>query len=146
MSRAGEIHGIAHDRVRRSEPRADLDREHVATVHADAHRQLLVGIDDGTGRAQHAALVVLSRDRNAGGEDHLAAVRVEVGREERHRLRLDRALYRRDHLIERLRHGVGAVRRQEGIDTLELDETDGRVTVLALDIVRTQVLTESGRL
>ena len=42
-----EIHGIAHDRVRRSEPCADLDGEHVAAVHADAHRQLLVGIDDG---------------------------------------------------------------------------------------------------
>ena len=52
-----------------------------------------LAVEDCTRRSQHSSFVVVLRNGNSGNEDDLAAVRVDVGRKERHGFRIGRGLH-----------------------------------------------------
>ena len=98
-----QVHGVAHDRVRASVPRADVAREDRPAVHADPDRDRRGGIDDPPQGEQHPLLVVAGDRGRARRQDQLATVGVDVGREERDTLFLGGLLHDRDQLVEATR-------------------------------------------
>jgi hypothetical protein len=99
-------------------------------VHAELHADRQRRVDDASRREQHALLVVAGDLRGAGGQDQLAAVRVDVGGEQGDVLRVGRGLDRAQQPVERLRRGVDAFAGDQGVGPLEAQERDRHRPVL----------------
>ena len=89
-------------------------------------------VGDRACRTEHALFVVVTARRCACGEDDLAAVHIDVGREEADAVRLSRGLRAAD---ERVEHGGGGVRAgmvEDGVGAVEVDEGNRDDAVFAL--------------
>ena len=82
--------------------------------------------------AQNALLVLARRLGRAGDDDHLAAVRVDVGLEERDAVLVRHPLGARDQFVEHYGHAFGAEFGQQRVDAAEMHEGDRGLPVLGL--------------
>ena len=140
----GEVHRVAHDGVRAAVAGADVAREDRAAVHADAHPEPAGAVGDVAHRAEHPLFVVTHRARDAGDEDDLAAVVVDVGAEERDLVLVGRALHVGDELVERFGDVGRAFALEELVGAVEVEERDGRLTVLRVLAAGQQVRADRG--
>ena len=140
-----QVDGVAHDGERPPELRSDLARKDVAAIDADLHAEAKRSVSDATQGAQHASLVVVARGRHPGDEDDLAAVVVEVAREERDPLGVDRRLDRGDGLVENSRRRLRSFVGEQIVHALVFDEGDRRQTVLGFDGRRPEVGAQTER-
>ena len=136
---------VAHRRVRRPPRRSDLGGEDVSTIHAQLHRQRSPSIDHATQRSEHATFVVLARERHARSEEELAAVAVEVGREESDTLRDECLFEHRQRVVQCLGHHIRSLGRQHHVGAREPSEANGCHLVLGLGHGRVEMLAESNR-
>ena len=127
-----EVDRVPHDGEGPSVRRADVAGEHVPPVHADPDRERMGRLGDAAGGPQEAALVVLERRGDPRDEDDLAPVGVDVRGQEGDGLGVRRVLDGAHDRVECSGGAVGAVRGQEVVDTLELDEGDTGDAVLGL--------------
>ena len=79
-----EVDGVAHDRERPPAGRAEVAHVDRTAVEADPNRQADVDLDEFAGCSDRGVLVLSGRPRCAGGEDDLAASRVDVARQPVH--------------------------------------------------------------
>ena len=86
----GQVHRVAHDRVRAAVGTGRCRRRTPRRGDADPDRQRQLGVEDAAHGEQHALLVVARDLRRAGRQDQLAAVDVDVRGEQRDVLRLGR--------------------------------------------------------
>jgi hypothetical protein len=112
----------------------------VPTVDAELEGEGERGIRDASERTQHPALVVLLGGGHAGPQEELAAVAVDVGREQRHALRLKCLLDPRHEGVEALAEHLVPLVAQDRVGPREADERDRRDAVLRVRWARCEVL------
>src|SRR4029453_8403933 len=86
-------------------------------------------------RSKQPLLVVPAAPGGSCHEDDLAAVGVDVGREERHREPLAGALHVGDQILESVRERRGSLAREEVVRARELQEGNANRTVLRLTLL-----------
>jgi hypothetical protein len=118
------IGGVAHRRVGGAACRPHLGGEDVTPVDPELQRQREVRVCDQTQRPEHESLVVLAGPGDAGAQEELAAVAVDVDGEQGHTLVLQGLLHRAERRVERLGDDVGALVLQERIRAGEAGEGD----------------------
>ena len=96
----------------------------MAAIHADLQRQRQPRVGDAAQRAQHHAFVVFVGERHAGAHEELAAIAVDVDREQRHALGVETVLHRANGGLQRLCELVSAMLLQKSIGAGETDEGD----------------------
>jgi hypothetical protein len=141
----GEIHGVAHNRVRPTCQRSDVTAKRGAAVHTRAEHERRVAVDDHAQRAQHPLFVGAGRRRRAADQVELSAVDVDVGLEPR---QPEVARRRRDRARDPAQRAVDAVRAlavEQVVDAAELDECSRDVPVLRLARLQQQVRAERRR-
>jgi len=108
----------------------------VAAVHPELKGQRQVGVGDPAQCPQHPPLVVLAGMRHAGAQEELAAVAVDVGREEGHALVCEDGLERGERRSERLGDRVRTLLVQQRVGSGEANEGDAGDAVLRLGWTR----------
>ena len=78
----GQVHGVAHHRIRAAILGPDVAGEYRTPVHANPDGDRQLGGDDLAQREQHPIFVGAGSFRRAGGQDQLAAVGIDVRGEE----------------------------------------------------------------
>ena len=140
-----EVHRVTHDGERAAVLGPDVAGEDVTTVHADAHRQRRAGVEHLPHGAQQPALVVVLGPGHPGGQDHLEAVAVEVGGQERDPLAIGRRLDDAHGRVERRRDRLGAPLGEQRVRPLEPQEPDRGDAVLGLHQAGRQVRPQRAR-
>ncbi len=125
------VRRVAHRRIRGALCRAELGGEHVAAVDARLQHEGEWRREDATQCPQHPVLVVLGRRRRPGRAEDLAAVDVDVDREQRDLLDVEGLLDHPDELVERRCDGLHAGVEQFTQAT-EADERDRRDAMAGL--------------
>ena len=90
------VRGIAHCGVGGAGGCADLGRERMPAIHTHLYRQRQLRIGDATQCTQHYPFVVFLRERHAGAKEELAAVAIDVDRQQCHAFRVEMRLNRSD--------------------------------------------------
>ena len=129
---SSDVHRVTHCGVGRAEGHAHGAREHMAAVHAHMQVQLGRDVGDAANGPQHATFVVLLRGGRSGGQDHLAPVLVEVGRQEGDHLRVAGILDAADQPVQLDGRGFGPTTIHQRFDPPEPHERHGRRPVLWL--------------
>ena len=76
-----KVHGITHHRERAASLGSEVSHEDRAPVQSDSHRQPDVDLEEFACGSHSGVLVLSGRAGGAGGEDDLAATRVDVARQ-----------------------------------------------------------------
>ncbi len=139
------VRGVAHGGVRRPVGDADLGREDVPAGHPELQRQWQAGIRHPPQRTQHRALVVGAGAGHPRAEEELAAVGVEVGRQQRDALGVEGRLDRAHQLVQQLGEGLRARLRENLVRAREPHEGDGRDPVLGVGGAGREVLAQGHR-
>ena len=128
----GQVHRIAHHGVSAAVGWADIAREDGAGVYADLQGERLIRLDDAAQGTGHLLVVVATTDGDSGSEDDLAAVAVDVTREEGDVELIGGVLDRTHERVDGVLRGIGSGFLDQAIDAIEMDEGDERVAMLAL--------------
>ena len=139
------VHRVTHDRVGAAILRTDVAREHGTAMDADPDGKRQLARDDLREREQHPLFVVASDLRCTAGQDELAAVRIDVGGEERHALLLDRGLDESHQSMQGFGRRLRTALVDQRVGTLEADECNRDRTMLGRSAAAQHVRANRGR-